>query len=176
MNSTKKICGIAIGFILLLCSCNSVVENKSAEAKNPEDIEVEKFEFVNSTDKNFPIKIAVLNKTISDSTPTINFNDASGKLEVASGNKFCYQISEQAVDIVKKKQEIEGGIFKITYNTDLADEIVYRAELPDGSNAFYHFVAVKKIQDKTYMFEDNASFQFTLADVNTMVEAIQKAY
>jgi hypothetical protein len=172
MTSAIKFLSTLLTFFLLF-GCAADQEKLDTEIQD--NSATKKFNLMASGDSNFPINIAVLDKSIEQSEPTIAFNDATGKLEVSSGNKFKYLVTELTIDLSEKKKQLEAGIFKITYNIDLPDKLIYRSELPDGSNAHYHFILVKKIDAKTFVFEDNLSTQFNLSEVNLMVEALQKS-
>jgi hypothetical protein len=164
----------AFMFALMAFSCSS---NKS-KSTNDESIEVvseDKFDFLTPSDKNFPIKVAVLNKNTEPSEPLVIFNEATGKLEVTSGKKVSYQVTELELNLDERKKQLESGIFKISYTTNQPDQIIYRSELPDGSNAYYHFVLIKKLDNRTFVFEDNPLLQFNESEIKLMVEGILKA-
>jgi hypothetical protein len=160
-------------FSFLVFSCNSD-ENHSTADESIDVVSEEKFDFVAPSDKNFPFKVAVLSKSIDHAEPLVIFNEATGKLEVSSGKKVSYQVTELELNLEERKKQLESGIFKISYTANQPDQIVYRSELPDGSTACYHFIVIKKLDNRTFVFEDNPLLQFNQSEISLMVEGILK--
>lgn len=126
-----------------------------------------------SKEASIPLAISFPDTTVN---PFVNFNTATGKLEVIAGIHFSYSVSREPCNVQRMVDDVNSGIFAVSFLTKTDSDLVWRAALPDGSKAFYHFYCCRVYQNQNYVFRDNPAYDFTLQQVNLMLSYIQKTH
>jgi len=104
----------------------------------------------------------------------INFNDATGMLEVSSGPSFSFHISRGKTDIEKIKRELsEDAFFRNIIVEEDDSSLLYQQVLPDGHSFFYHYVHILNFDDAPCYARTASTSEFTLQQVEQMKTTIQ---
>lgn len=98
-----------------------------------------------------------------------------GDVEIRVGNFFMLKIAPGG-DLALKKTDLEGDLlFKTTIVKEEPNLIIYKSDLPDGSNSFHHFYMIVNAGGANYEVRDidDSGEAFTEAIINKMVESAQ---
>jgi len=98
----------------------------------------------------------------------LNWNHNFGRLEVMAGPQVDMIIMETLEDVDYRKFELERGIFNIEYLHEEADGIIYKASLPDGSSAYYHFYMTFTLGERRFQVENNPLVEFNEESITLM--------
>lgn len=158
----KNISYFFITFSIILFSCSEstksdqIPQEKISENTFHVDESGYKFDFT------WPEKL-------SDNQPKITYNETSGMLEITSGEKIQIEISDQDMDIIAKKAELnDDQMFSYNFHNVTDNGYIYQAVLPDGTAYYYSFIEKKKVSDKIYTLSSKEGEEFTLANIKLM--------
>ncbi len=124
----------------------------------------------------FPLKIMVPKEDPSRQVPpaSAKFNEATGKLEILAGKGFQLAIFEKIRPIKEVKQELKDDLmFKNTFLTEEKGKLIYKSELPDGSQTFYHFYLEKTVDGRDYVVRSLKTGEFNKPNVDRMLKAAE---
>lgn len=128
----------------------------------PEAIEVE------VTDPNFPLTLLFPRAT--DHQPEVDFNASFGRLEARAGSGFSYIIEEKPCDLDSYRLRAESGVFQIAVEHESDTLLIYKASLPDGSMAGYHFCQCLTRAGKSFVVTNDLNRLFNKSEVLAMSE------
>lgn len=98
-----------------------------------------------------------------------------GAVQISHGPRFSFELTPQAADLGARRKDIENdGIQHLRrYATDSADTLVYEVASATGGigSTEYHFVTNVAAGGKLYRCEDTKSASYTLAEVQSMLDA-----
>ena len=166
---------------LLACSKSSdqIASNSTiASASNDGGMQVTKASMVESNVKQFNRHNYGLNLVLPTDTDNcdIKFNESFGRLEIKSGDTFSYNMSQGECRISRERNELGSGIFVVEMLQSNDSVLYYRASLPDGSSALYHFQVCLERNGRNYTFYDDRRMIFNKAQTDSMLACIMKTY
>lgn len=171
----KYVFPIVIGIVLVACGNNNSI--KSPEVVVTEEtntLDVSKYDLVDLTDLGLPAKIHVPNKLFTNMEPRAELNEASGVIEISSGNKFKLRIHETEIDKELLLADLQDDLlFKNTVTKEEEGLIVYSSELPDGSGQFEHFCAWLNVNGTMFMIQNDGQEKFSSHYIDRMVNCVR---
>lgn len=102
------------------------------------------------------------------------WNSAFGRMELSNSHGMSIFVFEDTLSCATKKEEIEGGIFDISYIIENDTVIFYKSTLPDGSNPYWHFFASFPVGNSHYIFENNPLVECTEGQIRAMTDLVGK--
>lgn len=112
--------------------------------------------------------------TLGVDAPQVAWNEEMGRVEVRAGEHFGITIMEDEADLVRLKADLDRDMLqKHTVVEEAADRIVYRSQFPDDALVFVHFYQVVRVQDRSFIVQDDAGGRFNEADVARMARAVR---
>ncbi len=102
------------------------------------------------------------------------WNSAFGRMELSNAHGVSIFVFEDTLSCASKKEEIEGGIFDISYIIETDTLIFYKSTLPDGSTPYWHFFASFPIGNSHYVFENNPLVECTEHQIKAMTALVGK--
>ena len=171
----RLIIPVLLGVLFFACGNNNSTElADSPVVEEVQEFDSNKYDMVDLTGFGLPAQIQVPNKSVTNVDPEVELNEASGTIEVSSGEKFKLQITETEMDksiiVADLKDDL---LFKNTITEEEDNFIKYTSELPDGSNMYTHFCAWINIGDVTYMVENVKGVDFSDHYLNRMIKCVK---
>jgi|SRR5690554_4201879 len=103
---------------------------------------------------------------------TATWNSAFGRMEVSDKRDMSIFISEDTLSCKTKMEEIESGIFQVSYIINTDSLIFYKTTLPDGHTPYWHFFASFPINGVNYVFENNPIIECTEKQIEAMTKIV----
>ena len=100
------------------------------------------------------------------------WNAAFGRMEVSDKNDMSVFISQDTLSCKSKMEEIESGIFEVTYIVNTDSLIFYKTNLPDGHTPYWHFFASFPIDGVHYVFENNPIIECNEKQIEVMTKIV----
>ncbi len=114
---------------------------------------------------------------IIDHEPDIEFNSASGNLNIRIGDQFWIVASQEQKDFKEVKSEINDNmLFSCRVIEDTGSAVLYQRILPDGKAYDYNYRAVAMIGGKPYFFRTCEEGEYSRESVELMRSAILSAH
>lgn len=101
------------------------------------------------------------------------WNSAFGRMELSGLHGLNVFVIEDTLSCASKKEEIEGGVFDISYIIETESLIFYKSTLPDGSTPYWHFYASFPLGDSHYVFENNPLVECTELQIEAMIGLVR---
>lgn len=160
-------CIFAIIFLFTSCSTSDNVPPENADPEHQES----QGEIVDLSTGGMPLALKVNAK----STVKIDckWNAAFGRMELSDAQGLNIFVFEDTLSCASKKEEIEGGVFEISYIIDTEKLIFYKSTLPDGSTPYWHFYASFPLGDSHYVFENNPLVESTEGQIEAMIGLVR---
>ncbi len=96
----------------------------------------------------------------------------NGGTQINAGANYNVEILPAAADMNQKKAEIASdGIFKISYEIDEPNLILYKAEIEGTDVVQYHFLSFVKVGNTTYEISDIKDNEFSKENIQMMIES-----
>ncbi len=162
-----------LGILFFVVSCSTINKNESSTSSSH-----------NVVENNIPDNSMLLDLSPYFYPLQVFIPDSSkGELEVESNTDYV-QIKVGEVfnielkyggDIALKKEDLKNDLLYLfeVINED-EETLIYSQTLPDKSNTFYHFYAVKNIDGETYEISDvSLDKAFSKKRIEKMVEYIR---
>lgn len=155
--------------ILIIAACTTS-ENDPPSSAEP-NYDLPQNEFMDLSDGGLPLAL----KVPSGSTFTLDtkWNAAFGRMELSDSYGLNIFVTKDTLSCAAKKEEIEGGIFNISYIIDNDSLIFYKSTLPDGSTPYWHFFASFPLGDSHYVFENNPLVECTENQIEAMTVLVR---
>jgi len=119
------------------------------------------------------LPLAILAEDLQPNDLHAKWNEAFGRMELTKDNSLNIFISQDTLSCMAKKQDIESGIFEISYIEDTDSLIFYKTTLPDGSAPYWHFFASFELNKVNYNFENDPLVECTERQIKLMTELIR---
>ena len=103
---------------------------------------------------------------------TATWNAAFGRMEVSNKRDMSIFISQDTLSCKSKMEEIESGIFQVSYIVNTDSLIFYKTNLPDGHTPYWHFFASFSINGVHYVFENNPIIECTEKQIEAMTQIV----
>ena len=160
------ICFFPLVIFLVACSegDDSPPENTAISAeKQPKEV-------IDLSSGGLPLALEL--GQVDEKNISAQWNDAFGRMEITDSDDMSIFVIEDTLSCLSKKEEIEGGIFEVSYLIDTDSLIYYKTVLPDGSTPYWHFFASFKVGDAHYVFENNPLIEVTENQIETMTKLV----
>lgn len=159
-----------LAFILLATSC-STSDNVPPGEGDQVNLQTQS-ELVDLSDGGLPLALKVNGQ---GSVKIVSkWNSAFGRMELSDSHGLNIFVFEDTVSCASKREEIEGGVFEISYIIDTETLIFYKSTLPDGSTPYWHFYASFPLGDSHYVFENNPLVECTEGQIEAMIGLVRK--
>ena len=100
------------------------------------------------------------------------WNSAFGRMEVSDKRDMSIFITQDSLSCKSKMEEIESGIFRVSYIVKTDSLIFYKTNLPDGHTPYWHFFASFPINGVHYVFENNPIIECTEKQIEAMTNIV----
>ena len=118
------------------------------------------------------LPLALLVEPGASSDLKATWNSAFGRMEVSNKDDMSIFISQDTLSCKSKMEEIESGIFEVSYIVNTDSLIFYKTNLPDGHTPYWHFFASFPINGVHYVFENNPIIECTEKQIEAMTKII----
>lgn len=118
------------------------------------------------------LPLALLTEPDESPDLTATWNAAFGRMEVFDKDDMSIFISQDTLSCKSKMEEIESGIFEVSYIVNTDSLIFYKTNLPDGHTPYWHFFASFAIDGVHYVFENNPIIECTEKQIEVMTEIV----
>lgn len=102
-----------------------------------------------------------------------SWNATFGRMEVSDKRDMSIFISEDTLSCKSKMEEIESGIFEVTYIEKSDSLIFYKTNLPDGHTPYWHFFASFPVNGIHYVFENNPIIECSEKQIERMTKIVR---
>ncbi len=154
--------------LIFLAACSD--GDDSRLDPSPMDIERKATDVIDLSSGGLPLALEVgqgEEKNISAS-----WNEVFGRMEITDSDDMSIFVIEDTLSCLSKKEEIEGGVFEVSYLVDTDSLIYYKTMLPDGSASYWHFFASFMVGDAHYVFENNPLIEVTEYQIERMTKLV----
>jgi len=156
------------GLIFLISGCAPSEDLPPAGLEDiSEKIELQKFDLSSGG-----LPLAVLFEPGESPDLKAIWNPTFGRMEVSDTNDMSVFISQDTLSCKAKMEEIESGIFEVSYIVKTDTLIFYKTNLPDGHTPYWHFFASFPIDGVHYVFENNPIIECTEKQIERMTEMV----
>lgn len=157
-------------FILMLL-VSGCIPGENSPPPGSEDIE-EKVEYQKHDLSSGGLPLALLVEPGVSSDLVATWNPIFGRMEVSDKEDMSIFILQDTLSCKSKMEEIESGIFEVTYIVNTDSLIFYKTNLPDGHTPYWHFFASFQIDGVHYVFENNPIIECTEKQIEAMTEIV----
>lgn len=161
---------IVVLCILIVFGCTASESEMPITPVEQEIVQV--YELIDLSSGGFPLEL----KIYPDENPVIHstWNATFGRMELNVKPDVNIFVKQDTVSIASKKEEIESGIFDISYITQNDSLIFYKASLPEGLASYWHFFALYSVDGIYYNFENNPIVECTEHQIEAMIDVVNR--
>lgn len=156
----------------MLVGCSGAEEIPPNSASTVSDTQA--MEFIDLSSGGLPLALAV------DQGEDIDFsaewNATFGRMEITDSDDLSIYVFQDTLSCDAKKEEIENGVFDVSYLIDSDSLIFYKTMLPDGSTPYWHFFASFLVGDVHYVFQNNPLIEVSEYQAKRMTEIVGKIH
>jgi hypothetical protein len=154
-----------IWLAIVICAC-AAEEQRMVTPKLP--VERTSRAIVRLDEQGMPITLEVDSEVL----PHLSFqwNADFGRMEVDLPLNNQVFILQDDLDCTAKREELETGIFEISYLINTDSLLVYESRIPEGNVSYWHFFRVFELEGIRYYAENNPLIECSKNDVKLMSE------
>jgi hypothetical protein len=106
----------------------------------------------------------------------VSWDDNTGSLRVAAGERFGLAIAEEPADFARLKATLDRDMLRRhTIIEESPTHVIYRSQFPDEDLVFVHFMRTIQVNGRSFTIESLPQGRFSEADVAAMMRAVRPA-
>jgi len=155
-------------FLVFLAACSDGDDSRMEPAAM--DIDRQATQIIDLSSGGLPLALEI--EQGEEKNISANWNEVFGRMEITDSDDISIFVVEDTLSCLSKKEEIEGGVFEVSYLVDTDSLIYYKTMLPDGSTPYWHFFASFMVGDAHYVFENNPLIEVTENQIERMTNVV----
>ena len=107
-------------------------------------------------------------------TISSRWNETFGRLELIGQENDMVFIQESETTCLEKQNELDAGIFNVSYVEQSDSLLVYKTSVPGGKESYWNVFASIKIGDTRYVIEQNPLIAYNREDIIRITDIIKR--